>query len=453
MKQYMRIIKLQAENVKRLKVVDITPNEHFQAVTGRNASGKSSILDSIWYALAGKDVIPGKPVREGCERAKIRLNLGEIVVERKFSASGSTTVSVMNEDGMIYKSPQGMLDALLGELTFDPLKFSRSKPREQFDELRKISKISIDIDALNAKNAEDFKRRTDFNRDAKSKRAQAEAIIVPDGTPTAPVSESEILDRIQKAGEVNADIERRRSNRERAKQDVENLRREYSTTLSQIDPAIGACHLKIEALRAEIAQVERERDAITGRLNKLADEKLAAANDLESKLNSAGPLPEPVSITNLRVDLDQAKFTNALIEKRKQRDALAGEADALETHSRVLTEAMTERDGQISEAIKAADMPVPGLGFGADFVTLNGVPFDQASSAEQLRVSVAIAMATNPKLRVIRIQDGSLLDDEGIAMIAEMAREKDFQVWLEAVDASGKVGIYMEEGEVKAVNA
>lgn len=452
-KEDMRILTLQAENLKKLKVVDITPDAHMQAITGKNASGKSSILDAIYYALAGKEAICEKPIRNGCEKAKIRLNLGTIAVERKFNASGSTTVSVTNEDGSTWKSPQAMLDALLGELTFDPLGFARSKPKEQRDVIRKIAKISLDIDALNAANEADFKRRTDINREAKQKRTTADAIIVSENTPTEPISETAILDKMQQAGEFNADIERRKLNRQRAAQDVEDLRREYVNILGQINPSIEAANNKIADLNRQIAAAEQERDSATALLNRQADEKLAAAEDLKKKLASAGELPEPISITNLRVDLDGARFTNALIEKRKQRDLVVGEADALEQHARILTDAMTTREKQIEDAIKAAEMPVDGLGFGADCVTYLGVPFSQASSAEQLRVSVSIAMAANPKLRVIRIQDGSLLDDEGMAMISEMAKEKDFQVWLEVVDTTGKVGIFMEDGEVKAVNA
>jgi len=97
-------------------------------------------------------------------------------------------------------------------------------------------------------------------------------------------------------------------------------------------------------------------------------------------------------------------------------------------------------------------MPVDGLGFGDGIVTLNDLPFEQASDAERLRVSIAIAMATNPKLRVIRIRDGSLLDEDSMKMIAEMAKDGDFQYWIERVDSTGTVGIVLEDGEVKADN-
>jgi hypothetical protein len=83
-------------------------------------------------------------------------------------------------------------------------------------------------------------------------------------------------------------------------------------------------------------------------------------------------------------------------------------------------------------------------------VNYNGLPFEQGSDAEQLRVSISIAMASNPKLRVIRIRDGSLLDENGLKLVAELAHEKDYQIWIERVDTTGSIGIVMEDGEVTA---
>jgi len=80
-------------------------------------------------------------------------------------------------------------------------------------------------------------------------------------------------------------------------------------------------------------------------------------------------------------------------------------------------------------------------------VTFQGIPFHQASSSQQLRVSLAIAMALNPTLRIIRISDGSLLDDHSMAIIREMAKAKDYQIWIEVV--GDRVGIQIEDGLVK----
>ena len=139
----MKIIRLTAENVKKLKVVDITPVGNMVQVTGKNGSGKTTVLDSIWWALGGKEGIQSVPIHTGEKKARIRLDLGEFVVERKFTPSG-TTITVSNSDGAVYPSPQAMLDSLLGGRSFDPLAFSRMSPRAQFDELKRVSnKIGI----------------------------------------------------------------------------------------------------------------------------------------------------------------------------------------------------------------------------------------------------------------------------------------------------------------------
>jgi hypothetical protein len=98
-------------------------------------------------------------------------------------------------------------------------------------------------------------------------------------------------------------------------------------------------------------------------------------------------------------------------------------------------------------------MPVDGLSFGTDEVLYNGLPLAQASSAEQLRVSVAIAMAANPKLRVLRIKDGSLLDEYSLQTLADTAEMNDFQIWIERVDTSGSVGVVMEDGNARIAGA
>ena len=101
-------------------------------------------------------------------------------------------------------------------------------------------------------------------------------------------------------------------------------------------------------------------------------------------------------------------------------------------------------------ARSAAEMPVAGLGFDESGVTFGGVPFGQASSAEQIRVSLAMAMALNPTLRVIRIMDGSLLDADSMAAIRAAAEEHDVQVWIEVVgDGDGDPAtIVIDDGEI-----
>lgn len=426
----MKILKLSAENVKKLVAVEITPDGNIVTIAGKNGAGKTSVLDSIWWALAGTSHIQAQPIRKGETKARIRLDLGELIVERKFNESGST-LSVENAEGARFPSPQKMLDSLLGELSFDPLAFSRMSPRKQFDELRRVSEIDVDIDLLDALNKGDYAKRTDINRDAKAKRAQAEGIIIPSCEATQVIDESALIEELQKAGEHNTSIATREANREKYQADANQKKNDGVN------------------LRNRASKLREEADAA----DKNADDLLNAAAEIEKKLDAAPELPKPIDVEELRQKIESARIANkAIIAKQQSTETKAKyieEAEKLEEQSKAISYGMAERDKVKADAIARAKLPVDGLGFGDGAVTYNGIPLEQSSSAEQLRVSLSIAMAANPKLRVIRIQDGSLLDDDSLTAIAKAAEENDYQVWIERVDTSGKIGIVIEDGMIK----
>ena len=101
------------------------------------------------------------------------------------------------------------------------------------------------------------------------------------------------------------------------------------------------------------------------------------------------------------------------------------------------------------KSVADAKFPVPGLSFGEDGVIFDGVPFQQASSAEQLRASVAIGLAMNPKLPVLLVHDGSLLDEASLKLLGELAEEAGAQVWVERVSEGSECSLIIEDGEVR----
>jgi ATPase subunit of ABC transporter with duplicated ATPase domains len=113
-----------------------------------------------------------------------------------------------------------------------------------------------------------------------------------------------------------------------------------------------------------------------------------------------------------------------------------------------LNNRISDLDRAKAEALAGATFPVAGLGFDEAGVTFNGIPFSQASSAEQIRVSLAMAMALNPTLRVIRILDGSLLDEDSMQMVADAAKQGGYQVWIERVTDPSESAIVIEDGSV-----
>lgn len=405
-----KILELRAEGIKRLQVVEIKPDGNLVEITGRNGQGKTSVLDSIWWAMTGGRNIQTTPIRKGLEKALIKLDLGELVVTRTFNAQedGSFTTALKVEDalGAPYSGPQGVLDAIIGDLSFDPLGFQRMKPKEQYDTLRGFVP-GVDFEQLDRLNKGDFDKRTDINRQEKSARAQADGLTIPDDVPDAPVDVSKVSQQLRDAQQSNAEVEGRKARREQA----------------------------VESIAAKRAEVER---------------LTIEADHLQAQLDEADALPDIVDTEELTRQITEAGSINEAVARKRRKADLIAEADALKKQSDDLTAAITAREKEKADAIQKAELPVDGLSFGDGCVLLNGVPFEQGSDAEQLRASIAIAGALNPRLRVIRVRDGSLLDEDAMGWLAEYAEEKNMQVWLERVDSSGRHGFVLEDGMIKA---
>lgn len=463
----MKIISLQAENVKKLVAVEIKPDGNLVEITGRNGQGKTSVLDSIWWALAGTKHIQSAPIRKGATEARIRLDLGELIVSRRFwkgkGGSDESSISVENAEGARYPSPQKMIDALLGELSFDPLAFARMDPKDQFNALKRFVP-GVDFEAIANSDKGDRERRQEINRLAKQELAAAQLIIVPAGTPAEPVDEEALVKELQEAGEKNAKELNRKNNRASAIDRVAALRADADDaeadiksmvmregklceeTVADLQRQILELQTRIETARATLVNRIREQ---TERLSAHADARRKEADDLQAKIDAAAPLADPIDTTAITERINQARLTNANVRKLEEREKHRIRHDSLEQQSEEISVRIEKRQADKVAAIAAAKIPVPGIEFGDGEVLLNSVPFEQASDAEQLTASVRIAMALNPKLRVIRIRDGSLLDTAAMQRLAELAEQNDMQVWIERVDSSGKIGFVLEDGHVR----
>lgn len=412
----MRIISLEADNFKRLRAISITPTSNVVEITGENGEGKTSTLDAIWAALGGAGAAPAKPIHTGAKQAEIRVVLGDggepkYNITRRFRLKDgvpfTTDLTVESADGARFDKAQGVLNAMLGDFCFDLDAFMGLKDEEQITVLRRFVP-DVDFDVIRGLNKRDYDMRTDVNRKAKEARAQAEAIpLPPEGPAPERVDIAALEDRLAQAATVNADIAQRSAGRENAKARI---------------------------------------DQITNEIERLREEQ----EGLEAKLAAAAPLPTPVDTVQVQADLVAGRAANAAADAAARRFELITLAETHEAESKRLTAAMEDRETGAAKAVQAAKMPIEGLGFGDGFVTLNGEPFRQASMAQKVRASLAIAAAMNPRLRVARIADGSLLDKKSWALLEAFAAENDLQVWIETVDAKGPAAIMIEDGGVVA---
>ncbi|MDI2075542.1 ATP-binding protein [Bradyrhizobium sp. Mp27] len=437
--QPLRILSLDVENILRVVAVRVRPDGKVVELTGRNRQGKSSVIEAIWMALGGERLIPTDPIHDGAEVGRIVLDLGDDAgtqyrVARKIVRADNekgfaTSLTIEGADGKRFTNPQKILNGFIGALSCDPLDFIAMKPQEQFDLLKQFV-AGVDFDKIAKANDDDFKTRTDVNRDAKAKRVQADGIRIDPDAPTERQDEGKLVAELAAAGEANAAAERFRSGLAAKK-----VRAEAA------DAAAEANRKRIEELRKEIATLEV-----------LADQTDAEAADLRLEIAEAGDCPVPVDTADLTARINAARDANARFDvaerARADRTRLDSEAATLEKRADELTKVMADRTAAKEKAVAEAKMPVAGISFGDGAILLDGHPLAQASQAQKLNLAIAIGVALQPRLRFITTKNAALLDKDSWKALVDLAEQQNLMIIAETVQSDRPTAVVIEDGRV-----
>jgi len=408
----MKIIEMTAENIKKIKAIKITPKNNMVVIEGKNAAGKTSALDCIAYALGGKKLIPDSPIRDGEEKAFVEMTIGDYKISRTWTKKG-TYLKLENKDGFKSSNPQNMLDAVIGDLSFDPMKFCNYSKTERIDILKKI--CGLNFSDLEKKHKENYDERTYLNRQLKDIEAQ----IKPYENTINLTMEADLKTNMRSIEEV----EEERKTIEKSNKYIDDTKAKQKNILA-----------KIKEKQIQLTQLETEI------YNLRQEEKELNNTDIPEYRNTSNLAEEIHKIIEYQKKQEQYKLYDNLLQKKNNIKDKINEAEK-EIHV-----AKEEKGNRI----KNAKMPIAGLGFSTGDVSYNGVEFSEISSAQKIKISMAIAMALNPKIKIIRILNGSLLDSDTMKEIETIAKEKDFQIWVERVsDKKSDNCIYIEEGEIK----
>lgn len=466
----LSIVALDVNNVKRISAVHIEPNGAVVVLGGNNGAGKSSVLDAIMYALAGGKTVAGVPLRSGEKRGSVSVDLGDVVVTRTFTENGGGALTVeakVNDGRAVVKSPQAWLDARIGSLSFDPLSFMNMKADRQAEVLRDL--VGVDTSEIEAERARIFAERTDVNREVRD----------AEGALLAARQYPDVGTEIQTTSELTAELEYVRGVA-KAKVDalkaIDDEQADIERTAKSLDDWKTVSRFKVESLTDDVkaaeqrladalAEVELAKTAIneanaalTANRNELNEELARRRKSIEDRRAAImARRTEVDAMVGGDVDGVLARFatlneTNSRIQANRDYAAKVAAKNAAKAKSDTLTAKINELDDLRQQTIAAATFPIDGLSFDTNgCVVYNGVPLDQASQAEKIRVSMAIALASNPALKVVLIRDGSLLDESNMKLIADMATAADAQVWIERVGQKDEGAIIIEDGSIKEV--
>lgn len=444
----MKILKLIANNIKGIRCISIAPKSPLVKIEGLNASGKSSVLDSIETAIRGGRFAPSQPVRIGAEKGDIEIVLSgedgkpKMTVKRTFTEKGTTALKVTDAEGKKYKSPQSFLDALADGLAFDPMEFFNLVGIAKVEMLKKalglnFKKEDEEIEHLSNQRVLAFQKKHGAEHSLK-KYEHLEKVTVPDV--------SEIKEKRAAAVEDNHQVEVDRK-----------ILKDLKNEISKIDSGIDDKKLKILSCEQRIVRLNKETEQARQDISEIED-------DIVSEVADKNKFEEQIELSQEMVNMSELIDLSEFDEQIQEHSKLSVQAERY----KIKLEAEKEYkqfydewfvfDGQINTIreqkkvkIAAAKMPVENMTFDEDTISINGVDIAQVNSAIQIETSLKIAMALNPKLKVIRIKSGSLLDDKSMIRIEEIAEKEGFQVWMEIVESerTSSDSFFISEGEIK----
>ena len=403
----VKITTFEAENVKRIKAVQIEPAEKgLTVIGGDNGQGKTSVLDSIAWALGGDRFRPSQPQRaESVIPPSIKVTLSNgLIVERN---GKNSSLKVIDPSGN--RGGQQLLNSFVEQLALDLPRFMSASGKEKAQVLLKIIGIGDQLYALDRKESELYNERLAVGRIADQKKATAKELPFYENCPDEPVSASELIRQQQDILAKNGENARKRDRKDQIRQDLQRVM------------------VQLADLNAKRKQLEADYEVAVKDAEDLHDESTEA---LESNIK----------------EIDQL---NAKIRTNAVRLAAEREAKNMSDQYDGLTAQIEDVRKQRLDLLDGAQMPLPGLSVEKGELTYRGQAWDNMSSAEQLQVATAIVRKLNPEC-------GFVLLDKLEQMDLKTLRE--FSAWLEGeglqaiatrVSTGDECAIIIEDGTVK----
>ena len=408
------ITALEAENVKRIKAVALTPAPTgLTLVGGNNNQGKTSVLDALAWALGGEKFRPSAAVRDGAmapAHLKVTLSNG-VVVERK---GKNSTLTVTDPTGR--RSGQQLLNAFVEPLALDLPRFMEASDKEKADTLLRIIGIGSELHVRDLEIKSLYDKRTFTGQLAQQKKHFAEELIFYPDAPDEPVSASELIRRQQEILARNGENQRLRQNLD--------LLEDKARTLAD----------RRVQLEQTLAQLVKEQTEV--------NESLYTARKSTENLQDESTAELEASIRGIE---ETNRKVRANLEKARAED----EANRYAEDYAKLTEAITQKRADRMALLNGADLPLPGLGVEDGALTYHGKRWKDMSGSDQLRVAAAIVRRLNPDCGFVLLDKLEQMDLDTLAEFGRWLEAEHLQAIATRVSTGSECQIIIEDGMVR----
>ncbi|NCC77023.1 MAG: chromosome segregation protein SMC [Clostridia bacterium] len=400
----IKINKLEIENVKRVKAVKIEPTATgLTVIGGKNRQGKTSVLDSIAWALGGDRYRPSEPQRDGSvipPSLHIVLSNG-LVVERK---GKNSDLKVIDPNGK--KGGQQLLNEFVETLALDLPKFMQASSSDKAKTLLQIIGVGNQLFELERQEKELYNKRLTIGQIADQKKKFAAEQPYYQDAPKEPVSVTDLIKRQQDILAKNGENQRKRQN---------------------------------------LAFLQGQAEDIQVKINDLLARQKAILADLEIAQKSALDLHDE-STAELEQSITGIEEINSKVRKNLDKDKAEEDAKEYEAQYSELTGQINAVRTAKTELLNGAKLPLPGLSVVDGELTFNGFKWDNMSGADQLIVSAAIVRQLNPKCGFVLLDKLEQMDLDELKRFGEWLEAEGLQAIATRVSTGEECSILIEDG-------
>lgn len=424
----VKIASLELENVKRIKAVSITPTtDGLTVIGGRNAQGKTSVLDAIAWALGGNSFKPQNPTREGSATpAKLKIELSNGLIVTRQGSSGS--LKVVDPTGK--KSGQTLLNSFIEQLALNLPKFMDSTDKEKAEVLLDLIGVKDQIKALDNQIETLSDQRRPLKTDYLGKRKVAADMPYYADAPEEPVSATELIEKQQA-------ILAKNSQNQTIRQKVVDLEAQMKLKEQQEDDA-----------RERVKQIERDLVAANNQVSAIVNEKFQLFNSLSSTKDIAKKLVDE-STEDIEQKLRDIDAINEKVRANQRRADLEAEAETTEETYKAISDQIEQVRKQRIALLEGANMPLDDLDVKDGYLVYKGITWSDMSSAEQLRVATAIVRALKPDCGFVLVDKLEQMDTQTLADFGSWAQSVGLQVIGTRVSTGDECSVVIEDGYAK----
>jgi energy-coupling factor transporter ATP-binding protein EcfA2 len=402
----VKVNKVRIENILGLETFEFEPG-NVTIISGKNGVGKSSVLESLKFALTGGSDATIK--RKGADKGEVVIVLDDATITRQTDKAATVDVAGVGPIRRVAEFLKSRIDSL----SFNPVQFLLAPKDKRTEWFLEMVPVEVGDDELRAAGVETlppparngldriasaykmaYDARTGANRALKEKRA-AVAQLAEGLVDVAPV-------------------------------DLLTLRADKDRLTGAL--AAGLNVMKDDAaakLKAVRENAQRRIDEIKALLAKEED-SIREALVLESdRLNAQAQVAIESATAALAVAEEQAKQAAQQTRTREMVARMTSEAATLESESGRYSATLDNLDALKTRALDR--LPIKGVEIRDGEILVGGIPFDRVNTAARVQFVLNVAMLRKGSLPLVLLDGLECLDPDTFEAFVAAAGTLDAQ--------------------------